>query len=736
MLYQLYEWNHAALTPFRAVADATRLFYQNPLNPLSHTTAGRSFAAAAELFERTTRVYGKPEFGLHETAIRGQRVPVVDKPVWRKPFCDLLHFERELPRGHGQDPRILVVAPMSGHYATLLRGTVEALLPYADVYISDWKDARTVPLSKGSFDLDDYVDYVVEMLRFLGPDTHVIGVCQPAVPVLMATAVMEKAGDPCAPATMTLMGGPIDTRINPTAVNKLAEENGIEWFRENVVMAVPFPHAGFMRQVYPGFLQLTGFMSMNLDRHFIAHKDFFWHLVKDDGDSAEKHREFYDEYNAVMDLTAEFYLQTVEEVFIKHSLPKGDICHHGERVDLTAIRNTALLTVEGENDDISGVGQTEAAQDLCVNIPGDKRVHYVQPKVGHYGVFNGSRFRAEICPRIVDFALTHGTTHSGASAKPRAGDEVREPRRIGAYAERAAKAGTLGRSLSTSGESGFGAAAGLKSFDAAMKAITAPAKAMMSGAMDAASYPFGSFAGSNNAGFSSPRIAPMPETVQANGAADEPVANQPAAPTAEISPPIDETPQQANALTAAAPEVKAPKIEAPQAKTAVAEKQKPAKTGATATAAPPAEPSAARPAPTPAPAKAAKAAKADPFLLATKATAKPRPTATASSSASARSKPPVKKTAAPSKTASAAPAKTEAKASARAAGPDDDLFTQRDAKPAASLQPAKAEAEAEVKTAADATPTKSATAPSRRGSRTHSAPRTKKTPPAGRGRRR
>ncbi|MBB4005224.1 polyhydroxyalkanoate depolymerase [Aurantimonas endophytica] len=415
MLYHLYEMNHAALVPLRAVADATRLFYQHPLNPMSHTHAGRSIAAAAEVFERNTRVYAKPEFGLYETVVAGQRVPVQDKVVWEKPFGRLLHFERALPPRHGKDPRILIVAPMSGHYATLLRGTVEALLPYADVYITDWTDARKVPITEGRFDLDDYVDYLIEMLRFLGPDTHVVGVCQPAVPVIMATALMEAEEDPCAPATMTLMGGPIDTRENPTAVNRLAQEKGIDWFREKVIMPVPFPQPGFMRPVYPGFLQLTGFMSMNLDRHMTAHKEFFWHLVKDDGDSADKHRGFYDEYNAVMDLTAEFYLQTVEEVFIKHSLPKGEMMHRGKRVDLKAIRRTALLTVEGENDDISGVGQTKAAQKLCINITEDKRVHYMQPKVGHYGVFNGSRFRAEIAPRIVDFALTHGTTHAAAS---------------------------------------------------------------------------------------------------------------------------------------------------------------------------------------------------------------------------------------------------------------------------------------------------------------------------------
>ncbi|MEF2547050.1 polyhydroxyalkanoate depolymerase [Aurantimonas sp. E1-2-R+4] len=443
MLYHFYEWNHAALTPLRAMADVTRLFYQNPLNPLSQTTAGRSIAAAAELFERTTRVYGKPEFGLDETFVAGQRVPVQDKVVWEKPFGRLLHFDRELPKRHAKDPRFLLVAPMSGHYATLLRGTVEALLPYGDVYITDWNDARHVPVTAGRFDLDDYVDYLIEMLQFLGPDTHIIGVCQPAVPVMMATALMEADEDDCAPATMTLMGGPIDTRINPTAVNRLAEEKGIDWFRDNVIMTVPFPQLGFTRPVYPGFLQLTGFMSMNLDRHMTAHKEFFWHLVKDDGDSADKHREFYDEYNAVMDLTAEFYLQTVDEVFIKHSLSKGEMMHRGKRIDLTKIKRTALLTVEGENDDISGVGQTEAAQRLCSNIPADMRVHYVQPKVGHYGVFNGSRFRAEICPRIVDFALTHGTTHANATQPHK---DV-APRREGAVAEREAKAEKLGKTI-------------------------------------------------------------------------------------------------------------------------------------------------------------------------------------------------------------------------------------------------------------------------------------------------
>ncbi|MGG7517906.1 polyhydroxyalkanoate depolymerase [Allorhizobium undicola] len=407
MFYQLYEMNHAAMAPFRATADAMRLAIANPLNPLSHTVLGRTMAASLEVFERTTRRYGKPEFGLPTTMIDGAPVQVTEVVTWKKPFCNLIHFNRSLKTPRPDDPKILLVAPMSGHYATLLRGTVEALLPHANVYITDWIDARMVPMTDGNFDLDDYIDYVIEMLHHLGPRTNVVGVCQPSVPVLAAVARMEAENDPLHPATMTLMGGPIDTRINPTAVNELAKNKPLEWFQENVIMPVPWPQPGFMRPVYPGFLQLSGFMSMNLDRHMIAHKDFFMHLVKNDGEPAEKHRDFYDEYLAVMDLTAEFYLQTVDTVFMKHSLPKGEMTHRGKPVDLAAIRNTALLTVEGENDDISGPGQTKAAQDLCVNIPDTKRMHYMQPDVGHYGVFNGSRFRKEIAPRIVSFAKEH-----------------------------------------------------------------------------------------------------------------------------------------------------------------------------------------------------------------------------------------------------------------------------------------------------------------------------------------
>lgn len=418
MYYQFYELNHAAIQPMRAYADAVRLFYSNPLNPFSSTALGRSVSAAAEVFERTTRRYGKPVFGIETTLVDGNEVAVKEKVVWSRPFGSLICFERDLPASRKPDPKLLIVAPMSGHYATLLRGTVEAMSQHAEVYITDWTDARMVPLSDGRFDLDDYVDYIIDMLHHIGPGTHVMGVCQPSVPVLSAVALMEGRNDRFAPASMTLMGGPIDTRRNPTAVNLLAEQKGIDWFRDNVIMQVPWPNPGFGRSVYPGFLQLSGFMSMNLDRHLIAHKDFFMHLVKNDGDSAEKHREFYDEYLAVMDLTAEFYLQTVETVFVRHDLPKGQMKHRGELVDLTAVRNVALLTVEGENDDISGLGQTQAAHDLCINIPDNMRSHYMQPKVGHYGVFNGSRFRAEIVPRIANFMVEH-SQQPKASSKPR-----------------------------------------------------------------------------------------------------------------------------------------------------------------------------------------------------------------------------------------------------------------------------------------------------------------------------
>ena len=403
--YQFYEMAHLALAPARAVSDATKLFYKNPMNPLTHTVWGRNMAASAELFERLTRRYGKPAFDLPQTQIDGKIVDIHEEIVWSKPFGQVIRFARQARRS---DSRLLIVAPLSGHYATLLRGTVQAFLPHFDVYITDWADARIVPMAAGKFDLDTYIDYLIEIIQFLSVDApgaglHTLGVCQPSVPLIAATALMEARGDRSAPASMTLMGGPIDTRRSPTAVNQLAQERGTEWFRRNCIHVVPFPYPGVGREVYPGFLQLSGFMAMNLDRHVNAHLDMFNHLVQGDGDSAEKHRDFYDEYMAVMDLDAAYYLQTIETVFVRHLLPKGEMMHRNEAVDLTAIHNCGLMTVEGERDDISGVGQTQAAQDLCVNIPADRKHHHLQLEVGHYGVFNGSRFRRDIAPRICSF---------------------------------------------------------------------------------------------------------------------------------------------------------------------------------------------------------------------------------------------------------------------------------------------------------------------------------------------
>ncbi|HEY7385269.1 MAG TPA: polyhydroxyalkanoate depolymerase [Beijerinckiaceae bacterium] len=408
LAYYWYEAAHLMLSPARAASDATQLLFQNPINPLSHTPYGRTVAATCELFERTTRRYGKPSFGIASTTVAGRPAAVSERVVWERPFGRVISFDRALTADQQVQPhpKLLMVAPMSGHYATLLRGTVEAFLPNHHVYITDWIDARMVPLAEGRFGLDDYVDYMISIFRALGPDLHVMAVCQPSVPVMAAIARMEAENDPLTPRSMTLMGGPIDTRRSPTAVNQLAEQRGVEWFRRNCIVKVPPSYAGFWRDVYPGFLQLSGFMAMNIDRHLTAHWDMFQHLVHGDGDSAEKHRDFYDEYLAVMDLTAEFYLETVDTVFVRHALPKGEMMHHGEPVDLMAIRRCAIMAVEGEKDDISGVGQTLAALQLTPNLPTDKKVYHLQMGVGHYGVFNGSRFRSETAPRIAEFILT------------------------------------------------------------------------------------------------------------------------------------------------------------------------------------------------------------------------------------------------------------------------------------------------------------------------------------------
>jgi poly(3-hydroxybutyrate) depolymerase len=408
MLYHLYELNQAALTPARAAADVYRLLFRNPLNPASHTPLGKSAAAALELFERTTRRYRKPIWGIDEVEIGGRKVAVHERPIIEKPFCKLIRFERDVSRWRRlTDSKILIVAPLAGHYPTLLRGTVRDLLPDHDVYVTEWQDARFVPRAEGPFDLDDYIDYVMEFIRYFHGDVHVMGVCQPTVPVLAAVSLMEADGDPAVPRSMILMAGPIDARQNPTAVNCFAESKELDWFRHNVITQVPWPYPGMMRLVYPGFLQLSGFMGMNLDRHMKAHRDLFHNLVKGDGDSADKHREFYDEFLAVMDLTAEYYLQTIETVFLEHKLPRGKMKHRGTPVQPAAVNRVGLMTVEGEKDDISGLGQTYAAQILCKSLPPLLRQHHIQEGVGHYGVFNGSRFRAEIMPKIREFIATH-----------------------------------------------------------------------------------------------------------------------------------------------------------------------------------------------------------------------------------------------------------------------------------------------------------------------------------------
>ena len=402
--YQAYEAIHTMVGPARAASDAMHLAFKNPVNPLTYTPFGRTMAASCELFERVTRRYGKPSFGLATTQVDGVSVPVSERVVWERPFCRIVTFDRGFVRGPAEaQPKLLIVAPMSGHYATLLRGTVEAMLPSHQVFITDWVDARMVPLTAGRFDLGTYIDYLLDAFRDLGPDLHVMAVCQPAVPVLAAVAVMEAQGYEPVPRSMTLMGGPIDTRRSPTAVNCLAQERGTAWFERNCITTVPAGYPGAWRSVYPGFFQLSGFMAMNLDRHVNAHTEMFDHLVKGDGDSAEKHRDFYDEYLAVMDLTAEFYLQTVKTVFVDHALPQGAMIHRGARVDLSAIRTCAILAVEGENDDISGVGQTLAALDLTPNLPTERKAYHLQKGVGHYGVFNGSRYRTVIAPRIAAF---------------------------------------------------------------------------------------------------------------------------------------------------------------------------------------------------------------------------------------------------------------------------------------------------------------------------------------------
>ncbi len=406
MLYQLHELRHAFMTPIRMQAHLMKCVFKSPFNPISYTQIGKTLSANATMIERITRRFDRPEFGLNETIIGKDTVSVEEEIIVEKPFCSLLHFKRDTKRN---DPKILMVAPMSGHYATLLRGTVEALLPHHDIYITDWEDARQVPMSEGSFNLDDYITYLREFMSLLGSDTHVIAICQPAVPVLAAVSLMASEKDPNQPLSMTLMGGPIDTRVSKTEVTELAETRPLKWFEKHVLYNVPFHYPGAYRRVYPGFLQLSGFMSMNLDTHIGSHMKFYQHLIQGDDDSTEKHEKFYNEYLSVMDIPAEFYLQTIEEVFQKHSLPRGKMKWRdpfsNKLIDVRPqdIKHTALLTIEGELDDISARGQTTAAHELCYNLPQNKQYHHFQRECGHYGIFNGRRYREQIMPRIRNF---------------------------------------------------------------------------------------------------------------------------------------------------------------------------------------------------------------------------------------------------------------------------------------------------------------------------------------------
>jgi poly(3-hydroxybutyrate) depolymerase len=399
-LYQLYEWQRAAVVPLQIFANWNKQVFTNPHMPMTNTGMGRKSAAGFEMLERLTRNYTKPKFRIHEVLIDGKKIAIEDSVVMKETFCHLRHFKRK--DYSRNDPKVLVVAPMSGHHATLLRGTVAALIPHAEVYITDWVDARDVSVLKGHFDLDDYIAMVRDCIRFIGTNVHTIAVCQPAVPLLAAVALMNEDKDPFTPKSMTLMGGPIDTRVGITKVNELATKKPLEWFEHNVITRVPFNYQGFMRRVYPGFLQLSGFMTMNLDRHIGEHVKLFNHLVQGDGESADATREFYDEYLSVSDITAEFYLMTIDRVFQRHLLPKGEFEYRDRLVKPELITETALLCVEGERDDISGVGQTKAAIELCKGLAESKKRYHLQKETGHYGIFNGRKYREQILPIIID----------------------------------------------------------------------------------------------------------------------------------------------------------------------------------------------------------------------------------------------------------------------------------------------------------------------------------------------
>ena len=405
MLYSLFEAQHAALAPMRLMAELSRGWFGHPFSPFTLSPLAKEITASSDLFLRVTNRYEKPKWGLDTTTVNGREVPVEEEVTLHKPFCRLIHFKRAA--SSKDDRKILVVAPLSGHHATLLRDTVRTMLPDNDVYVTDWVDARMVPMSAGAFHLDDYVDYVREFIRLLSPNLNVVSVCQPTVPVLAAMSLMADDKEPDLPRTMIMMGGPIDARKSPTAVNNLATKRPFSWFEQTLIHRVPMKYPGYSRRVYPGFLQHLGFVAMNPDRHMNAHWDYYNHLVENDGDSADAHRRFYNEYNAVLDMPAEYYLDTIRRVFQEFQLPKGRMFVREQWVRPEKITKTALFSIEGEHDDISGNGQTEAAHGLCTGVPASKREHFLVPDVGHYGIFSGRRYREIIYPRMRQFMDKH-----------------------------------------------------------------------------------------------------------------------------------------------------------------------------------------------------------------------------------------------------------------------------------------------------------------------------------------
>ena len=414
VLYTAYELQRSWMNAASTWASVGSQMLSNPAMPWGYSGFGPTMASALEVFAHAAAPYGKPAFDLESVPVDGIDQPITESIVLHRPFGNLLRFTH--PALTADAPKLLIVAPMSGHFATLLRGTVARMAESCEVYVTDWADARMVPLSAGEFDLDDYIDYLVDFLEHIGEGAHMLAVCQPSVPSLAATAIMADLKHPCRPLTLTMMGGPIDTREAPTSVNDLAMQRPIEWFRHNVIATVPLHYPGAGRRVYPGFLQLAGFMSMNMGNHMMSHYHMFKHLIAGDDDSADATKAFYDEYRAVCDMNAAYYLQTVEHVFQKHSLPNGTFVHRGKLVDLGQIKDTALLAIEGERDDISGIGQTKAALTLATGLAASRKRYHLAPEVGHYGIFNGSKWRDKIAPIVEGWMTLHGKARRNAVA--------------------------------------------------------------------------------------------------------------------------------------------------------------------------------------------------------------------------------------------------------------------------------------------------------------------------------